>query len=73
MLACCPVTVAEIFAGVRSKEERLTATFLETLQWLPLDYATSELAGRLKLQHALITSSRKDFPMAEISLFPLPE
>lgn len=47
-LACCPVNVAEVYAGIRPKEEHKTAALLRSLQLFPVTFAVSELAGRLK-------------------------
>ena len=94
-LACCPVNVAEIYAGVRPKEEPSTTAFLSTLEYYPISFATSRLAGELKrdfrkkgktlsltdtliaataLTHRLplITDNTKDFPMPDLTLYPLP-
>jgi predicted nucleic acid-binding protein len=50
-LACCPVNVAEIYAGLRPKEEERTASLLNSLQFFPITFAIAELAGRLKQIH----------------------
>jgi predicted nucleic acid-binding protein len=50
-LACCPVNVAEIYAGLRPKEERRTAALLNSLQFFPITFSIAELAGRLKQIH----------------------
>ena len=47
-LACCSVNVAEVYAGVRPKEEASTAAFLRALDYYPISFATSQLAGELK-------------------------
>jgi predicted nucleic acid-binding protein len=55
-LACCPIHVAEVYAGLRPHEEPLTRMFLQSLEHgLPL-----------------LTDNAKDFPMRGISLYPLP-
>jgi predicted nucleic acid-binding protein len=50
-LACCPVNVAEIYAGLRPEEERRTASLLNSLQFFPITFPIAELAGRLKRIH----------------------
>jgi predicted nucleic acid-binding protein len=50
-LACCPVIVAEIYAGLRLKEERRTLDLLSSLQFFPITFRIAELAGRLKQLH----------------------
>ena len=52
MLACCPVNVAEVYAGLRPKEEARTAALLQSLQLYPLTFPVAELAGRLKNNYA---------------------
>jgi len=94
-LACCAVNVAEICAGMRPNEEASTLAFLRTLDYYPIGFSASRLAGELKknfsrkgatlsladtliaavaLNHqlSLITDNVKDFPMAGLSLYPLP-
>jgi predicted nucleic acid-binding protein len=48
VLACCPVNVAEVYAGLRPKEEQRTAALLRSLQFFPVSFPIAELAGRLK-------------------------
>lgn len=94
-LACCPVNVAEIYAGLRPAEEQNTAAFLGTLDYYPISFSIARLGGELKrdfgkkgktlsitdtlvaataLRHQLplLTDNTKDFPMPEITLYPLP-
>lgn len=93
-LACCPINVAEVYAGMRPHEEQRTSALLRSLQFYPISFAVAELAGVLKQRHArkgatlslsdaiiaavaihngltLITDNTKDFPMKELSLYPL--
>lgn len=95
LLACCPVNVAEIYAGIRPNEEARTDAFLRTLVYLPITWEIARLAGELKnlwarkgrtvllpdamiaavaLHHQtpLLTDNPKDFPMPELSLYPMP-
>ena len=51
-LACCPINVAEVYAGLRAKEEAKTAELLTSLQLFPITFAVAELAGRLKREYA---------------------
>ncbi|MHB2027083.1 MAG: PIN domain-containing protein [Elusimicrobiota bacterium] len=48
ILACCAINVAEIHAGVRTKEEADTAAFLESLDFLEINFETARLAGLIK-------------------------
>jgi len=52
LLACCPVNVAEVYAGVRPKEEQHTAALLRSLQLLPITFEIAEMAGRLRQRHS---------------------
>jgi len=37
-LACCPINIAEVYAGLRPSEEQNTKQFLETLELYPLTW-----------------------------------
>ena len=94
-LACCPINIAEVYAGLRPQEEQNTKTFLRSLDLYPLTFPVSELAGILKRDYgkkgqtlnlgdvliaatalhnslALLTDNIKDFPMKNLTLYPLP-
>jgi predicted nucleic acid-binding protein len=94
-LACCAISVTEIYAGVRHTEEENTRSFLSTLDYYPITFRVARLAGELKrdfgkkgttlsvtdtliaavaIQHqlSLITDNIRDFPMKELTLYPLP-
>jgi tRNA(fMet)-specific endonuclease VapC len=96
LLACCPINITEIYAGMRPKEEAATEGFLASLQHFPIAPAAARLAGQLKRDYArkgttlnlgdviiaavaiynqltLLTDNTKDFPMADLSLYPLPK
>lgn len=47
-LACCAVTIAEVYAGMRPSESRDTDDFLESLEYLAITRAASRRAGLLK-------------------------
>jgi len=95
-LACCPVNVAEIYAGIRPAEQQNTEAFLSTLDYYPISFVIARLSGELKqdfgkkgktlsltdtliaataLHHQLplLTDNIKDFPMKELTLYPLPK
>jgi predicted nucleic acid-binding protein len=44
-LACCPINVAEVYAGLRPKEEQRTAALLRSLQLYPITFPIAELAA----------------------------
>jgi len=48
ILACCPVNVAEVYAGMRPKEEPKTSALLQSLRLYPVTFPVAELAGRFK-------------------------
>lgn len=48
ILACCPSNVAEVYAGMRPKEEERTTALLSSLDLYPLTFPVSRLAGELK-------------------------
>ncbi len=47
-LACCPINVTEIYAGLRPKEEERTTALLQSLKLYAITFHVAELAGRLK-------------------------
>ena len=47
-LACCAINIAEVYAGLRPKEEARTTALLRSLQLYPITFPIAELAGRLK-------------------------
>jgi predicted nucleic acid-binding protein len=50
-LACCPINVAEVYAGMRPKEEQRTTALLRSLQLYPITFSVAELAGLLKRKY----------------------
>ncbi len=52
LLACCPINVTEIYAGMRPKEAAATEAFLSSLQYIPIDPPAARLAGELKRDYA---------------------
>lgn len=95
LLACCPINVAEVYAGLRPKEEPATEEFLRTLEYYHITWPVARMAGLLKRDHhrkgvtltladatiaavaivhelTLLTDNVKDFPMKELTLYPLP-
>ena len=69
-LACCAVTVAEVYAGMRPKEARETGEFLDALEYLDITRETSRRAGLLKAEHARrgITLTLPDVLIAALSM-----
>jgi hypothetical protein len=47
-LACSPVNVAEVYAGMRPTEATATGEFLGSLEYVPISRAAAESAGQLK-------------------------
>jgi predicted nucleic acid-binding protein len=52
MLACCPISVAEIYAGMRPKEEVETEVLLSSLRFYPISWQSAKAAGLLKRHYA---------------------
>jgi predicted nucleic acid-binding protein len=48
LLACCPINVTEIYAGMRPKEEAATEEFLRSLEYYHLTWPVARMAGLLK-------------------------
>ena len=96
VLACCPINITEVYAGMRPKEEAATEVLLASFQNVPITQFAARLAGELKRDYArkgttlnlgdviiaavaihnnlnLLTDNTKDFPMADLALYPLPK
>ena len=94
-LACCPINITEVYAGLRPHEETSTRAFLSSLDLFPMTRPIAELAGLLKRDYrkqgqtlklgdvmiaatalhngvTLLTDNTKDFPMKDLTLYPLP-
>ena len=52
ILACCPVNIAEIYAGMRLREEAATEALLDSLQMLPILPDVARLTGKLKQEYS---------------------
>lgn len=52
LLASCAVNVAEVYAGLRPKEEKATEEFLRSLEYYHITWPVARLAGLLKRDHA---------------------
>jgi predicted nucleic acid-binding protein len=51
LLACCPVNVTEVYAGMRQKEEAATEEFLRSLEYYHVTWPVARLAGLLKREY----------------------
>jgi predicted nucleic acid-binding protein len=51
ILACCPINVAEVCAGMRADEEARTLALLRSLEMYPITFEIAEQAGRLKFEY----------------------
>ena len=47
-LGCCPVTVAEVFSGVRPEDVARVEEFFDALAYYPIPYETACLAGQYR-------------------------
>ncbi len=52
VLACCPINITEVYAGLRPKEEGATEELFGSLQHFPITPPAARLAGELKRNHA---------------------
>jgi len=88
VLACCPVNLTEVYAGLRPDEEERTAGFLNSLEYLPVTPEIARQAGLLRRdwQKKGQTLSYTDVTIAAVALrnevplltdnrkhFPMPE
>jgi predicted nucleic acid-binding protein len=51
-LASCPITLTEVYAGMRPHEEKPTRAFMKSLVFLPVTEEIAEHAGLLKARYA---------------------
>ncbi len=51
-LACCTVTVAEVYSGMRAKEAVRTDEFISAFVWYSTSRAIARRAGRLRFEWA---------------------
>ena len=70
LLACCPINVAEIYAGMRPKEEAPTTQFLKSLHYYEISWEVARRAGLLKRNYARrgLTLSLADAMIAAVAL-----
>jgi len=88
LLACCPVNISEIYAGMRPKEQIATENFLESLDFYEITLRVAKLAGLLKRDYSKkgLTLSLPDTTIAAVAIeydltlitdnikdFPMPE
>ena len=52
VLACCPINITEVYAGMRPKEETATEEFFASLQHVSITPSAARLAGELKRDYA---------------------
>ena len=88
VFASCPITITEIYAGMKPVEEPKTRVLMGSLQFLPITPRVAELAGLLKRQWSRKnqTLSLPDVTIAAVAIenrcvlvtenlkdFPMPE
>jgi predicted nucleic acid-binding protein len=87
-LACCAVTVSEMYAGMRPAESAITAQLLSTLIWVETSFPVARKAGELRyawarngvtltLSDTMIAATAMHYGMTLITDnakdFPMPE
>jgi len=70
VLACCPVNITEVYAGLRPGEEAKTEAFMDSLECLPVTPAIARQAGLLRRdwQKKGQTLSYTDVTIAAVAL-----
>jgi len=70
ILACCPINVTEVYAGMRPPEEAHTKTFLQSLMYYPITWPVARFAGLLKRDYRKkgITLATTDVTIAAVAL-----
>jgi predicted nucleic acid-binding protein len=69
-LASCPITITEIYAGMRPSEEKPTRAFMKSFLFLAITEDIAEAAGRLKARYAKrgTTISLQDASIAAVCI-----
>jgi len=70
-LACCPIDVTEVCAGLRTHEETRTVNLLQSLQCFPIGWPVARLAGELKRDYGRkgTTLATTDATIAAVALY----
>jgi len=70
ILACCPINVTEVYAGMRPAEEPRTQEFLQALRYYPITWTVARLAGLVKRDYSKkgITLATSDVTIAAVAL-----
>ena len=70
-LACCPINVAEVYAGMRPHEEPRTEELFQSLQYFPITFPVARLAGLLKRDYSRrgIVLATTDVTIAALALY----
>ena len=70
LLACCPVNISEIYAGIWLKEEAATEAFLQSLDYYEITWNVAKRAGLLKRDYSKKgqTLSLPDTTIAAVAL-----
>ena len=70
LLACCPINVTEVYAGLRPKEEDATERLLQTLAYYHVTWPVARHAGLLKRDYSRrgIVLSIADATIAAIAI-----
>src|SRR5262249_37661506 len=51
-LACCPINITEVYAGMKPREATSTESFLSSLQYFTITPAVARMAGQIKSEFA---------------------
>jgi len=70
VLACCPINITEVYAGMRPKEQAATEDLFASLQYFPIAPPAARLAGELKRAYGRkgITLNLGDAIMAAVAI-----
>ena len=70
VLACCPINITEVYAGMRPHEEIRTGELLTSLQLFPITFPIARLAGLLKRDYTKkgITLAGTDVTVAAVAI-----
>lgn len=64
-LACCAINVAEVYSGMRTPEKEKTEALLRSLEYVPISWEASRLAGYL---HQDCKSRGKTLTLADMMI-----
>jgi len=70
ILGCCPVNIAEVYAGMKESERNETERFINSLRFFPISREVAKLAGNIICEYRSkgLTLSSTDAMIAAVAI-----